>query len=31
VLLWPKLPLHFNPQWAATGPVRLGQAMARQV
>jgi phosphatidylserine decarboxylase len=28
VMLWPKLPLHFHPQWAPGGPVRLGEAMA---
>jgi phosphatidylserine decarboxylase len=32
VMLWPKMaggmPLAFNPQWAAAGPVRLGEAMA---
>ena len=29
VLLWPKDTLRFNPAWAPTGPVRMGEAMAR--
>ena len=29
VLLWPKDTLRFNPSWAPTGPVRMGEAMAR--
>jgi len=28
VMLFPKGPLAFNPQWAATGPVRMGEKMA---
>jgi phosphatidylserine decarboxylase len=28
VMLWPKMPLVFNPQWQATKPIRLGEAMA---
>ena len=30
VLLLPKGPLQFNPNWAAGGPVQLGQAMAQR-
>ena len=29
VMLWPKLPLQFNRDWAPGGAVRLGQEMAR--
>ncbi len=28
VMLWPKLPLAFNPAWAAAGSIRMGEAMA---
>ena len=28
VMLWPKMPLAFNPAWAAAGSIRMGQAMA---
>jgi phosphatidylserine decarboxylase len=28
VLLFPQNTVRFNPQWVATGPVRLGEAMA---
>ncbi|MBA4110118.1 MAG: phosphatidylserine decarboxylase [Leptothrix sp. (in: Bacteria)] len=31
VMLFPKGPLTFNPKWASTGPVRLGEAMANRV
>ena len=28
VMLFPKAALQFNPQWAPTKPIRLGEAMA---
>ena len=28
VMLFPKAPLHFNPDWAPARPIRLGEAMA---
>ena len=28
VMLWPKRPLQFNPDWAPARPIRLGEAMA---
>ncbi len=31
VMLFPKGPLTFNPAWASTGPVRLGEVMANRV
>lgn len=31
VLLWPKMALDFNPDWAPTRPIRLGEAMAHLV
>lgn len=31
VLLFPKGPLQFNPDWAAARPIQLGEAMARRV
>ncbi len=30
VMLFPKGPLTFNPAWASTGPVRLGEVMANR-
>lgn len=31
VVLWPKLPLQFNPSWQASGAIRMGEAMAQRV
>jgi phosphatidylserine decarboxylase len=28
VMLWPKVPMQFNPDWAPARPIRLGEAMA---
>ncbi len=31
VMLWPQSPLQFNPDWAPTRPIRLGEKMANSV
>ena len=31
VMLFPKGPMQFNPQWAAARPIRLGETMAQRV
>ncbi len=31
VMLWPKAPMQFNPDWAPARPVRLGEKMANSV
>jgi phosphatidylserine decarboxylase len=30
VMLWPKGPLIFNPQWAVEQPIRMGEVMAQR-